>query len=115
MVDLRRRLIGSSAGSVIVIGLGRFGQSLARTLESLGSEVLGVDSRSGRVADMRDQLTHVDEADTTDVRALDQLGAAEFDHAVVAIGSDMVMRRRFGADAVEAGHETAPSVERSAR
>ena len=89
MVDLRRRGAGTSAGSVIVIGLGRFGTSLARTLEVLGSEVLGVDSRPGRVADLRDELTHVAEADTTDVRALEQLGAAEFDHAVVAIGSDM--------------------------
>jgi len=74
---------------VIVIGLGRFGTSMARTLETLGSEVLGVDARPDRVADLRDELTHVAEADTTDVRALEQLGAADFDRAVVAIGGAM--------------------------
>lgn len=89
MADRRRRLRPASAGSVIVIGLGRFGTALAQTLESLDTEVLGVDSRPERVADMRDVLTHVAEADTTDARALEQLGASEFDHAVVAIGSDM--------------------------
>lgn len=78
-----------SAGSVIVIGLGRFGTSMARTLETLGSEVLGVDARTERVNELRDELTHVAEADTTDMRALEQLGAAEFDRAVVAIGGDM--------------------------
>ncbi|HVM53414.1 MAG TPA: TrkA family potassium uptake protein [Acidimicrobiales bacterium] len=74
---------------MIVIGLGRFGTSMARTLETLGSEVLGVDARPDRVADLRDELTHVAEADTTDVRALEQLGAADFDRAVVAIGGAM--------------------------
>jgi trk system potassium uptake protein len=85
----RRRPARAEPGSVIVIGLGRFGTSLALTLETLGSEVLGVDARADRIADLRDQLSHVAEADTTDVRALEQLGAAEFDRAVVAIGTDM--------------------------
>jgi trk system potassium uptake protein len=85
----RRRPARAEPGSVIVIGLGRFGTSLALTLETLGSEVLGVDARAERIADLRDQLSHVAEADTTDVRALEQLGAAEFDRAVVAIGTDM--------------------------
>lgn len=89
MADRRRRRTAPTKGSVIVIGLGRFGSSLATTLESLGNEVLGVDSRADRVADLRDQLTHVVEADTTDIRALDQLGAGDFDRAVVAIGADV--------------------------
>lgn len=88
MAERRTRRKTRPAGSVIVIGLGRFGSSLARTLESIGTETLGVDSRAERVADLRDDLTHVAEADTTDIRALEQLGAKEFDHAVVAIGSD---------------------------
>ena len=72
-----------------MIGLGRFGSSLATTLESLGNEVLGVDARPDRVADLRDTLTHVVESDTTDIRSLEQLGAGEFDRAVVAIGADV--------------------------
>lgn len=75
--------------SVIVIGLGRFGEALARTLTGLGHEVLGVDESEERVSELRDELTHVVEADSTDVRALLQLGANEFDRAVVAIGSDI--------------------------
>lgn len=89
MADRRRKRTAPKAGSVIVIGLGRFGSSLARTLESLGNEVLGVDSSSQRVTDLRDSLTHVVEADTTDARTLEQLGAADFDRAVVAIGADI--------------------------
>lgn len=75
--------------SAIVIGLGRFGAALARTLNGLGHEVLGVDESGERVSELRDELTHVVEADSTDVRALLQLGANEFDRAVVAIGSDI--------------------------
>lgn len=75
--------------SVIVIGLGRFGSALASTLASLDHDVLGVDTDAVRVANLRDELTHVIEADTTDPIALAQIGAAEFDQAVVAIGSDM--------------------------
>lgn len=89
MADRRRRRSRPSPGSAIVIGLGRFGTSLATTLETLGSEVLGVDARADRIADLRDTLSHVAEADTTDARALEQLGAGEFDRAVVAIGADM--------------------------
>lgn len=74
---------------MLVVGLGRFGSALARTLSELGHDVLGVDTDAQRVASMRDVLTHVVEADTTDLVALEQIGAAEFDRAVVAIGSDM--------------------------
>lgn len=84
-----RRLARAAAGSVIVIGLGRFGAALATTLETLGGEVLGVDTDPERVADLKDTLTHVAEADTTDIRVLQQLGAPDFDRAVVAIGTDM--------------------------
>lgn len=87
-MDERRRH-RPATGSVIVIGLGRFGAALATTLETLGGEVLGVDSDPERVADLKDSLTHVAEADTTDVRVLQQLGAGDFDRAIVAIGTDM--------------------------
>jgi trk system potassium uptake protein TrkA len=73
----------------MVIGLGRFGSALARTLIDLGHEVLGVDRDPALVADLRDVLTHVVEADTTDIRALEQMAASDFDRVVVAIGTDM--------------------------
>jgi trk system potassium uptake protein len=75
--------------SVAVIGLGRFGTALATTLVEMGHDVLGVDSSPGRVADLRDVLTHVVEADSTDTVALEQLGLRDFERAVVAIGADI--------------------------
>lgn len=74
---------------VLVIGLGRFGGALAETLVELGHEVLGVDADAGVVQDLAGRLTHAAQADSTSVRALEQLGAADFQIAVVGIGGDM--------------------------
>ncbi|MFL1380694.1 potassium channel family protein [Nocardiopsis protaetiae] len=74
---------------VLVIGLGRFGSSLALELVSRGWEVLGVDSSPRIVQTFADALTHTVIADTTDEEALRQIGAPEFDRAVVAIGSHL--------------------------
>jgi trk system potassium uptake protein len=75
--------------SVAVIGLGRFGSAVAESLTSLGHEVLGIDNDSQRVQQWVDRLTHVAQADTTDIRALQQLGLDQFPHVVVSIGSDL--------------------------
>jgi trk system potassium uptake protein len=74
---------------VLVIGLGRFGSALAETLMGLGQQVLGVDADQRIVQDLADQLTHVVQADSTDIEALRQLGAGEFGRAVVGIGTDL--------------------------
>jgi trk system potassium uptake protein TrkA len=74
---------------VLVVGLGRFGGAVAETLIGLGSEVLAIDTDARRVQDFSGRLTHVVEADSTDVEALRQLGVRDFQHAVVAIGSDL--------------------------
>ena len=73
----------------LVIGLGRFGGGLADTLMSLGHEVLGVDNDAKLVQAFRDRLTHVVEADSTDLEALRQIGTGDFGTAVVAIGTDI--------------------------
>lgn len=72
---------------VLVIGLGRFGSSLACTLVDLGNEVLGVDTDPRLVQSHSTTLTHVVEADATDAEALRQIGAPQFSRAVVAIGT----------------------------
>jgi trk system potassium uptake protein len=74
---------------VLVVGLGRFGGALARTLVELGHEVLAVDGDPGRVQDHAGLLTSVVEADSTSEAAMRQLGAGDFRRAVVAIGSDV--------------------------
>ena len=74
---------------VLVIGLGRFGSAVAQTLERMGHEVLGVDVDPEIVRDHKDLMTQVVEADCTEIETLRRLGAAEFDTAVVAIGTNV--------------------------
>ncbi len=74
---------------VLVIGLGRFGASLAESLVGLGHEVLAVDTDPERVQHFAGRLTSVVQADSTNEEALRQVGVADFARAVVAIGADM--------------------------
>ncbi|CAG7616829.1 Ktr system potassium uptake protein A [Paenibacillus solanacearum] len=76
-------------GQYAVIGLGRFGSSLAKELVDLGYEVLGIDRDEEAVDEMSDQLTHAVVADATDEEVIRSLGIRNFDCAVVAIGDDM--------------------------
>lgn len=76
-------------GEIIVIGLGRFGSSLSRTLIDMGHEVLGLDLDPDNVREHTDLLTHVAEVDTTNVRALRQLGVADATTVIVCIGTDI--------------------------
>ncbi len=72
-----------------VIGLGRFGTSVAVTLQMLGHEVLAIDTNEDRVQKISDQVTHVVQADTTEESSLSALGLRNFDAVVVAIGEDV--------------------------
>ncbi|MFI2077256.1 MULTISPECIES: potassium channel family protein [Streptomyces] len=74
---------------VVVIGLGRFGDSLCRELMRRGWDVLGVDHDPVRVQKLSDVITHAVAADCTDPVVLQQLGVHEFTSTVVAIGSDV--------------------------
>ncbi|GAA2540793.1 TrkA family potassium uptake protein [Streptomyces levis] len=74
---------------VAVIGLGRFGSSLASELMRRGWDVLGIDTDTRLVQKYSDGLTHAAVADCTDPEALRQLGVHEFSSAVVAIGTDI--------------------------
>lgn len=72
-----------------VIGLGRFGRSIARCLHGMGYDVLAVDRSYELVQSFSDEVTHVVQADTTDENALKALGIRNFDVVIVAIGEDM--------------------------
>lgn len=74
---------------VVVIGLGRFGSSVAQELSRRGTEVLAIDSDPKLVQSLSGELTQVVAADSTDMEALQQLGVGDFYRAVVAIGTDM--------------------------
>ncbi|MFI2436719.1 potassium channel family protein [Streptomyces sp. NPDC018693] len=74
---------------VAVIGLGRFGYSLASELMRRGWDVLGLDTDARLVQKYSDNLTHAAVADCTDPETLRQLGVHEFTSAVVGIGSSV--------------------------
>lgn len=74
---------------IVVIGLGRFGTSVATELYKMGHEVLAVDSRMDIVEDIADQVTHAVCANATDEAELRALGIENFDVAVVSIGTDL--------------------------
>lgn len=76
-------------GEIIVIGLGRFGSALSRSLVDMGHEVLGLDLNPQNVQEHAGMLTHVAEVDTTSERALRQLGVADATTVIVCIGNDV--------------------------
>ncbi len=73
----------------IVLGLGRFGSSVAITLTELGYEVLGVDNDEEIVDALKDKITQAVQADIAEERALKELGVKNFDAAIVGIGSNL--------------------------
>ena len=83
------RKIPTGADSVVVIGLGRFGGAVAQSLARLGHDVLAIDEDIELVQQWSEQLAHVAQADSTNADALRQLGVADFDRAVVGIGTDI--------------------------
>ena len=74
-----------------VIGLGRFGSSVCKTLKDLGHEVLGMDASEewARSAHVEGIATHVVRGDSTELATLDELGMRNFETVVVAIGANM--------------------------
>jgi trk system potassium uptake protein len=73
----------------IVIGMGRFGTSVAKTLNALGHDVLAVDRVEVRIDEIADHVTHAVQVDALDESSLQALGVRNFDVAIVAIGEDI--------------------------
>lgn len=75
--------------SYVVIGLGRFGSGLARTLCHLGAEVLAIDVRADLVQQIANDVTHAVVGDSQDKEVLRALDVRSFDCAVIAIGDNL--------------------------
>lgn len=73
----------------VVIGLGRFGSSVAKTLYESGHDVLAIDKDEDLVQEISDSVTHAVQMDATDENALRTLGLRNFDVAVITIGSSI--------------------------
>jgi trk system potassium uptake protein TrkA len=87
----------------VVIGMGRFGSSVAETLVQFGHDVLAIDSDQERVQHLSTELPHVIQLDATNADALEQINIGNFDTGVVAISNDFesnllatVLLLRFG-------------------
>lgn len=72
---------------IAVIGLGRFGESLALALMEHGATVLGIDRDATLVERLSAQFSCAT-VDATNADALRELDIVSFDAAVVAIGTD---------------------------
>lgn len=73
----------------VIIGLGRFGTSIAKTIYNLGHDVLAIDNDEDKIQEIVDDVTHAVQMDATDESALKTLGVRNFDVAVVTIGSNI--------------------------
>jgi trk system potassium uptake protein TrkA len=76
-------------GRYAVIGLGKFGSTVVRSLYERGHEVIAIDRDRERVRDVRDTSTQAIEADCTEETTLRALGIADADAVVVSLGEQM--------------------------
>lgn len=72
---------------ILVVGLGRFGISLATTLSRIGHDVLALDTDEQKVQRVTGIIAHAVQADATNEAVLKELGVKNFDIAIVAIGT----------------------------
>lgn len=75
--------------SFVIIGVGRFGENLARTLFKLGHEVLAIDEREDRIQQVSEYVTHAVCGNILDEHVLRSLGVRNFDCVIVALSEDM--------------------------
>ncbi len=75
--------------SFLIVGIGRFGRSLAIELSKLGHDVLVIDKDEERISPIADCVTHAVIGDARDEGVLRSLGVTNFDVAVVAIAESI--------------------------
>ncbi len=71
-----------------VIGLGQFGEAIARSLSSKGAQVMAIDSKPERVDYISSEVSYAVALDATDKNALASQNIQDFDGVVVAIGEE---------------------------
>jgi trk system potassium uptake protein len=75
---------------VCVIGMGRFGATVAKELYQSGHDVLAIDIEESKIQDMLGQVTYAVRADATNESVLRELGVGDFDVAIVALGNENI-------------------------
>lgn len=72
-----------------VIGLGKFGLQLSRTLVELGHSVVGIDTTEARIRHAQDILSQVYQGNAADIAVLQQLRFQDLDCVIVSVGDSM--------------------------
>ncbi len=75
---------------VCVIGLGRFGSTMARELYQSGHDVLAIDFDEARIQEQMGHVTYAVRANATSEAALRELDIPDYDVAIVALGAEHV-------------------------
>ena len=103
MADKKTKGIVGADAPALVIGLGRFGGATANQLTTLNRDVLAVDEDMTLVQEWADKVTHAVQADARSIDALRQIGAGDFEVAVVAVGSSIEASVLITANLVDLG------------
>lgn len=74
--------------AILLIGLGRFGFTMAKKLHELGHEVMAIDTSEERINSVLPYVTSAQIGDCTNEQYMASLGVRNFDLCVVAIGDN---------------------------
>lgn len=74
----------------LIVGLGRFGASVARTLTEAGHSVVGIDQSESRIQRVSEEIADVIKCDATDADILDTIGVSDFEAVIVGIGEKYI-------------------------
>lgn len=74
---------------ILIVGLGRLGMPLATALFDMGHDVLAIDTDDKKVQEAATKITHTVQADATSETVLRELGAGNFDMAIITTGSEV--------------------------
>lgn len=74
----------------LIIGLGRFGASVARTLTAAGHSVVGIDQSEERIQRVAEEIADVIKCDATDAGILESMGIGDYEAAIVCIGEKYI-------------------------
>lgn len=74
----------------LVIGLGRFGVSVAGTLTEAGYGVVGIDQSEDRIQRVSEEIADVIKCDATDADILESIGISDYEAVIVCIGEKYI-------------------------
>lgn len=75
--------------SFVIIGCGRFGASIAKTLYGLGNEVMVIDASQKVINEISEYVTVAVQANIMSEKVLQDIGIDNFDVAIISIGSNL--------------------------